>query len=629
MAVSDKLQVILEAIGGGAVISEFNKVGNAAKKAYGDTSVAAKDAATGTGVLDRAASGISGKLKTLGVDANVTGGMLKAGIAVGATAAGAAAIKFGADSVQAFANATGSVRAFQRVSGATAEDSSKLVAAMKQLGIDSDAGATSVFRLARNVADHRDKLLADGIAVEQNKNGQTDLAATLMNVADAYNATQDPAQKAKIVFDAFGRSGASMIPILERGRTGLKDLFAEAGKSHEIFSQADLEKGRQFSLATAQLGEAFKGLEIEIGSGLVPEVTNLTRGITDFIHAADSATKSVTGFVGSQQTIGDVVGNVVSQAFGQLPDLLGLVSSGQKKGAETAAQQAAATKQAADAANQAADANAKEEKAIDGVINASISAVSSTLGLERATASEADAVNTYNTALAANTAAHGQNADAAKVLQVATLDTKDAMVNEAGAAVKLAQDQATAKGETLSAGDAARIFHDKLIELADTVQGPLHDQLINLANTVNTLPNKEIEITLNTSGIAGQINYINSQLQGIAAPDRVFTGGGASFKAEGGLISSATLAVVGEAGPELILPLTKPTRMAQLLEQANLLTPFATPSLGGSRGSARGSGATVVNINVAGSVTTEHDLVAAVRKGILNTKRRNGDAGLS
>ena len=64
MSVSEKLQVILEAIGGGAVVSEFNKIGSAAQKAYGGTSVAAKEAATGTGVLDRAASSISTSFST-------------------------------------------------------------------------------------------------------------------------------------------------------------------------------------------------------------------------------------------------------------------------------------------------------------------------------------------------------------------------------------------------------------------------------------------------------------------------------------------------------------------------------------------------------------------------------------
>lgn len=42
--------------------------------------------------------------------------------------------------------------------------------------------------------------------------------------------------------------------------------------------------------------------------------------------------------------------------------------------------------------------------------------------------------------------------------------------------------------------------------------------------------------------------------------------------AEGGLVSKRTLAIVGEAGPELILPLTDPARIAELLAEAGLLS---------------------------------------------------------
>lgn len=45
--------------------------------------------------------------------------------------------------------------------------------------------------------------------------------------------------------------------------------------------------------------------------------------------------------------------------------------------------------------------------------------------------------------------------------------------------------------------------------------------------------------------------------------------------ASGGLVTSPMFGLVGEAGPELILPLSRPARMMDLLEQAGLLRPFA------------------------------------------------------
>jgi hypothetical protein len=62
--------------------------------------------------------------------------------------------------------------------------------------------------------------------------------------------------------------------------------------------------------------------------------------------------------------------------------------------------------------------------------------------------------------------------------------------------------------------------------------------------------------------------------------------------AEGGIVNKATIAMIGEAGPEAIVPLS---RMGSM-------------------------GGTTVNVVVQGSVTTERDLVSAITQGIYNNQ---------
>jgi hypothetical protein len=62
--------------------------------------------------------------------------------------------------------------------------------------------------------------------------------------------------------------------------------------------------------------------------------------------------------------------------------------------------------------------------------------------------------------------------------------------------------------------------------------------------------------------------------------------------AEGGIVNSATVAMIGEAGPEAVIPLN---RMGSM-------------------------GGTYVTVNVSGSVTTERDLVDAITQGIYNNQ---------
>jgi hypothetical protein len=62
--------------------------------------------------------------------------------------------------------------------------------------------------------------------------------------------------------------------------------------------------------------------------------------------------------------------------------------------------------------------------------------------------------------------------------------------------------------------------------------------------------------------------------------------------AEGGVVKNATMALIGEAGPEAVIPLSKMGSM----------------------------GGTYVTVNISGSVTTERDLVDAITQGIYNNQ---------
>jgi hypothetical protein len=81
------------------------------------------------------------------------------------------------------------------------------------------------------------------------------------------------------------------------------------------------------------------------------------------------------------------------------------------------------------------------------------------------------------------------------------------------------------------------------------------------------------------------INQINSSNAAPYMPGVGDPGGGQAF-ADGGLVNGPTFAMIGEAGPELVLPLTRPDRMRELLRQAG----FPMMADGGGAGFGGGSG---------------------------------------
>ncbi len=110
----------------------------------------------------------------------------------------------------------------------------------------------------------------------------------------------------------------------------------------------------------------------------------------------------------------------------------------------------------------------------------------------------------------------------------------------------------------------------------------------------------------------------------------------ASFFAEGGVVAGPTLSVVGEDGPEAILPLTKPDRMRQILHSiAPYLGDLPSQASGGSSVPMVSSGSTSSinsNANVVINVNGSSDPVAtaqAVRTELLKYSRGVSNIGLT
>jgi len=253
---------------------------------------------TAGGVLERL--GLQGTstgkaLDKLGISGVQSGDLLKAGLVGGAVVGGGALAKFALDGIEKFASLTSAVRGFQRVSGATAEDSSKLVFAVKEMGIEPDVAASAFGRLATRIGTGKATLLENADLIKRNSDGSLDLAGTVANLSDAYQSTDDQGKKAALANDAFGKSWQKLAPLLGKGKQDLQDLYAEAAKDHQVFSQDDLEKGRQFTLATTQLKDAWKGLQVELGSAVIPTATQSTQTLTDGLHLLDKGANLAGG----------------------------------------------------------------------------------------------------------------------------------------------------------------------------------------------------------------------------------------------------------------------------------------------------------------------------------------------
>lgn len=254
---TERLAILIEANASKA-IAEFRQVGGAAQG------------------LQNNLGKSGGALSTMGTQLGGLfggGGALGAGIAAASTAATALAA-FIAGGVTGFLDLAKTVDDFRRITGTSAEDASRLVAAFDDVGVEAGAAGAAIFQLEKRLGANNDLLNAYGITVARNTSGQTDMVETILRIGDAYRGTSDPIQRASILTTAFGKSGAAIAPLLERTRGTIEDMFASAEQTNQIFTSADLIAAREYREAIDDMQDSFRGLQREAGEGLVPFLTD-------------------------------------------------------------------------------------------------------------------------------------------------------------------------------------------------------------------------------------------------------------------------------------------------------------------------------------------------------------------
>jgi hypothetical protein len=189
-------------------------------------------------------------------------------------------------------------------------------------------------------------------------------------------------------------------------------------------------------------------------------------------------------------------------------------------------------------------------------------------------------------------------------LKTEIMDLEDAIAegNVEGAArlaVAISQDAkllGQLRGDMIALGDVPNPFATWLATLQAMLAA-----LLALSNTpimgggafnVFSAPPGSYSTGAGTAGGNFGSDVYQSTLTGQALVNKLNKNDAFATMATGGIVNSATMALIGEAGPEAVIPLD---RMGSM-------------------------GGTYVTVNISGSVTTERDLIDAITQGIYNNQ---------
>jgi len=234
---------------------------------------------------------------------------------VGAAAAGGALVAFGAKSVDAFETSGRAALTMQRYMGGSIEDASRLGHAFTMTGIDSETSAKSLGILSKHLAAGDKAAKGLGIALKDQNGHLKPMSELLPQISDKFAKMQSGPEKTALALKLFGRAGMSMMPFLNKGSAGIKALTAESDKLGTTLNSKDADAVKEATLNKRKMAESIKGLQISIGKNLLPIVEKFVTFLTNNVVPA---IKAVVSWMDSHKALVQILAGVLIVFVGGL-----------------------------------------------------------------------------------------------------------------------------------------------------------------------------------------------------------------------------------------------------------------------------------------------------------------------
>ncbi len=144
----------------------------------------------------------------------------------------------------------------------------------------------SILEAADGVATYADSFEALGISVTSSDGTLRTAESVLGDLADRFQDMPDGVEKSARAMELLGRSGASMIPLLNSGSEGIEKLIGQAEALGLVISDKTAREAELFNDSLAVMTSVSTGLGRQIAANLLPQMSVLAG------QMADSATES-------------------------------------------------------------------------------------------------------------------------------------------------------------------------------------------------------------------------------------------------------------------------------------------------------------------------------------------------
>ena len=481
-------------------------------------------------------------------------------------AAGVAIGKVALDLATGFEQAALSAENFATASGLSVEDASRWQEVAGDLGVSTETLEGAVNKL--NIAASKGTLEKLGI-------GGADTNEKLLNALEHLNGITDATERAKQGAALFGKSWASLAPLVAESGS-LKDNLAAVSDA-KVIDEGEVAKAREMRDAMDKLSDTLDDVKLSLGEALIGPITNVAEilgnvtdmagklkdvtggvgdvmrmlpgaGIPDMLEGLSRATDFSAGWQEQLKGVGETLTSNLPVVGGWASGLFG-AGDASDSAAEAEKRRAAATNVALQASKDAAAAAKDQEDALVSLSNAVLGSFNSTLQFANASDKTSESLDAYAKAATTAEASSWGNKDANEAAAKAQREGESAALAQAAAAAQMAKDNATATGAAWDQEAANTAMANSLRATAGTLSAdsPLRRSLLAYANQIEHIPaTANTEFTADTETASQKVKALSDQI--FALVGRIFhVQVQASTPTPGSVVPGASVTALGAA----------------------------------------------------------------------------------
>jgi hypothetical protein len=149
---------------------------------------------------------------------------------------------------------------------------------------------TNIFEASQGSKSQSEAFKMLGISIKDASGNIKNADAVLIELADRFAKMPDGVEKSALAVEIFGRAGADLIPLLNSGAEGIKELTDEAARLGVVLDTETARAAEEFNDQMSRVGFAVDGLKLQLASALLPLLNELADAMVETAKASKNVT---------------------------------------------------------------------------------------------------------------------------------------------------------------------------------------------------------------------------------------------------------------------------------------------------------------------------------------------------